>query len=116
MSKELIINNKDLDRRFKLSEEQKESIKKEWNPDCKKGSNQASNGSIHYLASKYEVSRRTISMIVKPNEGVQPIKYTYEEKKDFNSSTKMYRRIKIQEHREYKRKLLKENKIKKAGK
>lgn len=68
------------DRRIKLSDEDKEQIKKEWNPNPS-FINGKQEGSIHSLAEKYGVSRRLISSIVKDKQIKQ---LTYKEKKELN--------------------------------
>lgn len=71
---------KGIDKRIKLSDEDKEQIRKEWNPNTS-FTNGKQEGSIHSLAEKYGVSRRLISSIVRN----KPIKQlTYKEKKELN--------------------------------
>lgn len=96
------INNKELDRRIKLTDEQREEIKR--NP---LGLSQ------RRLAAMYEVSRRTIQFILAP-EKLEENKKRREER----GGTKQYydkekHRIAMKEHRDYKSKLYKEGKLNK---
>lgn len=104
------ISDTDLDRRIKLTPEQKQEIKDLWEP-FEVGANKKSNYSIHSLAKEYSVSRRLISSIVRD----KPIKQTaYIDKRDFPSSSIKYRTDKTASHRQYKKDLLQKGLIHRA--
>lgn len=94
------INNKKLDRRIKLTDEQREEIKS--NP---LGLSQ------RRLAAMYEVSRRTIQFILDP-EKLEENKKRREER---GGSKEYYDKEKntkaMREHRQYKNQLYKEGKL-----
>lgn len=105
-----IIDNELLDRRFKLTKEQKEQIKKEYVPYTNTTKTNGENvGSIHWLANKYGVSRRLISSIVNDKK-IEHV--PYEDRKHWNSQTKENRLIATKRHREYKKILLEQDKLK----
>lgn len=107
----IAINNVKLDRRVKLTQEQREQIKREWVPLTPSDGTPwsgARTGSIHSLAAKYGVSRRTISSIVR-DKPIPQVKYA--DKKHYNSSSREYRRKYTQKHRNYKRQLYTDGKI-----
>lgn len=73
-----IPREKGKDKRIKLSQEDREQIKLEWDPNPS-STNGKQEGSIHSLAEKYGVSRRLISSIVRD----KPIKQvSYKRKKE----------------------------------
>ncbi len=85
------------DKRVKLTPQQKEQIKQEWEPDVQSG--RYNKGSIHSLALKYGVSRRLISSIVRE----KPIpQNTYDKKKHQASASNEARRKYKQRYRKRK--------------
>lgn len=94
----IAINNKELDRRIKLSETQKQQIV-----------NQSAYISIRQLAKMYNVSRRTIDFVLSP----QKLKENIDRRKERNIS--YYDRKKNtdaqREHRQYKKELYEQNLI-----
>lgn len=99
------INNSDLDRRFKLTDEQRVEIKELYDTGNKELYSQRK------LAAAYGVSRRLITFIVSP-EMYEEHKRQYREK---GGSMRYYDKDKhtaaIKEHREYKKQLYKDKLI-----
>lgn len=97
----LRIDNETLDKRVKLTSEQKQEIKKN-----------VLGLSQRKLAAMYGVSRRTIQFILDPDKIKENLK-----RREERGGTKAYydkdkHRVAQQKHREYKRELLDEGKIK----
>lgn len=107
------INNPLLDRRVKLTPEQKNDIQNEWNYHiyCSR------NGLIHEaisqrkLAKKYGVSRRLIQFIIDPQKRLDNV----ERRRERGGSMIYYKKEEwkfiIRDHRAYKKELLKKNLI-----
>ena len=99
----MIIGDSKYDRRVKLTEEQKESIRREY---------EAGGTSYNKLAKKYNVSKRTIQFVIKP-EKLQKAKEQFKERrKDGRYYNKDKRREYMRNHRDYKKELLKKGKLK----
>ena len=95
------INNKELDKRVKLTDKQREEIKE--NPH---GLSQRA------LARMYKVDRRTISFILNP----EALKQNKERRKERGGSKQYYNRennrIAMKKHRDYKKSLMKKGLLK----
>lgn len=94
--KELAINNQNLDRRVKLSVEDKELIKAEY---------EQGGISQRALARKYNVSRRLISFIIFPERAEIAKKQYAERRKDGRYYDKEKHRKAVSNHRKYKKQL-----------
>ena len=101
-SENMRINNKKFDRRIKLTEQDRENIKSE----------HRQGNSIHSLAKKYNVSRRTIQFTLF-SERKEKARQDYKERR---KDGRYYNRDKHKEymknHRDYKHELYKDGKIK----
>lgn len=89
------------DRRRKLSDEQKDEIKHKYSTGV---------NSLNSLAKEYNVSKKTILLIVNPESARKNREHNKEHWKDYQA-TKEERNATTREHRAYKNKLHKEGKI-----
>lgn len=92
----------ELDRRRKLSDEQKDEIKHKYDTGYY---------SLNGLAKEYFVSKKTILLIVNPESKHKSDQRVKEHWKDYTSSREERNAI-TREHRQYKQKLYKEGKLK----
>lgn len=92
----IAINNPNNDRRFKLTEEDKEDIRKRY-----------AKGDTSYskLATEYGVSKRLIGLIIKPEKLEIMKKQFAERQKDGRYYDKDKHREYMKNHRDYKKKL-----------
>lgn len=98
----VVINNPKLDRRVKLTDEDRENIVKEYKMGII---------SQRGLAAKYGVSRRTIQFVLDP-EQARIVKEQYKERrKDGRYYNKEKHRESMRKHREYKKSLIEKNLI-----
>lgn len=96
------INNPKLDRRVKLTNEQRKQIKKEHEQGA----------SMRSLARKYNVSRRLIDFIVHPERLEKNRKQFKERRKDGRYYYREKHTQAMRDHRKYKQKLLKKGELK----
>lgn len=102
-SDKIAINNEKLDKRVKLTQEQKVEIAELYS---------TGNYSLNGLAKMYNVSKRTVHFIVKPETLENAKKQFAERQKDGRYYDKDKHNAYMKEHRDHKNKLFKEGKIK----
>ena len=96
------INNPSLDRRVKLTDEQREQIRNEYN---------AGDTSYQKLADEYGVSKRLVMFIVNPDKEIIAREQFKQRQKDGRYYNKEEHTKQVKEHRDYKKKLYEEGKI-----
>lgn len=101
-SEKIAINNEKLDKRVKLTKEQKVEIKEMY---------ETGNYSYRILAEMFNVSKRTIQFIVNPEKYAIAKKQLAERQKDGRYYDKDKHSNYTKEHRRYKHELYKEGKI-----
>lgn len=104
-SEKIPINNEKLDKRVKLTKEQKEEIFEMY---------ATGNYSLNGLAKMYNVSKRTIHFIVKPETLENAKKQFAERQKDGRYYDKDKHKNYMKDHRKHKEKLYKEGKLEKV--
>lgn len=92
----------ELDRRRKLTDEQKDEIKHKYDTGCY---------SLSGLAKEYSVSKKTVLLIVNPESKRKSDQRIKEHWKDYAPNREEQNAI-AKEHRHYKHKLYKEGKLK----
>lgn len=102
-SQDIPINNEKLDKRVKLTKEQKVEIKEMY---------ETGNYSYRILAEMFNVSKRTIQFIVKPEKLEENKKAFAERQKDGRYYDKEKHKDYMKSHRRYKHELYKDGKIK----
>lgn len=90
------------DRRKRLTDEQREEIKKLYATGCY---------SLNDLAKRFGVSKKTILLIVNKDSAEKAKQYRKEHWKEWQRTGKEWNEI-VKEHRKYKQKLYKEGKLK----
>ena len=90
------INNPSLDRRVKLTADDKLAIKKEY---------EQGNISINGLARKWDVSKRSIQFILFPERAERAKKLYAERRKDGRYYDKEKHTVSVKKHRAYKKEL-----------
>lgn len=92
----IAINNKSLDRRVRLTDEQREQIRQDY---------ATGSISIRGLERKYKVSRRLIQFILFPERAEKAKKDYAERRKDGRYYDKDKHKNSVREHRDYKKDL-----------
>lgn len=95
-SEKIIIDHTKNDKRIKLTDEQKELIKQEYNTSLI---------SQRALANKYKVDRKTIYNILHPEKYLQQLELNKEEKHSAKYYNKEKHKEYIKKHRRYKQNL-----------
>lgn len=98
-SDSLAINNRKYDRRIKLTDKEREKIRKEY---------QEEDTSYNKLAKKYGVSKRLIQFVVNPEKAEIAKKQYSERRRDGRYYDKEKHSEYIKNHRNYKKKLFEE--------
>ena len=94
--------SKEQDRRVKLTDEQRAEIKELYGTGCY---------SLNDLAKMFEVSKKTILLIVNKDSAEKAKQYRKEHWKEWQRTGEEWNEI-VKKHREYKQKLYKEGKLK----
>ena len=90
------------DRRKKLTEEQRGEIKKLYGTGCY---------SLNGLAKKFEVSKKTVLLIVNENSAERAKQYRKEHWREWQRTGEEWNEV-VREHRKYKQQLYKDGKLK----